>query len=110
VPGGPYPATGTTSLAPGVTGTGTVVVNKDGTIETFDALGNRSHATLNLSDPEHVTGTAITQLGKINGTQSRYPDGTTSTTVTFKGKLVNGVISGTWFDRFQNGTFNWTVR
>ena len=110
VPGGPYPATGTTSLAPGVTGTGTVVVNQDGTIETFDQLGNRSHATLNLSDPEHVSGIGITQLGKINGTQSRYPDGTTSTTVTLKGKLVNGVISGTWFDRFQNGTFNWTVR
>ena len=41
--------------------------------------------------------------------QRRYPDGSTSTQVTFQGRLVNGVINGTWSDKFQSGQFQWTV-
>jgi hypothetical protein len=109
-PGGPYPAWGTASLLPGFVGTGTVTVNEDGTIDTFVVSnGDRTHATLNVSDPDNVTGSSVTHLGIVNGVQRRYPDGSISTHVTLSGRLANGKISGTWYDKFQTGQFEWTV-
>ncbi len=108
-PGGPYPAWGTSSLLPGVVGTGTVVINGDGTVDTLATNGDRTHATVNVSDPDNVTGTSVTQLGVANGVQRRYPDGSISTRVTFSGRLANGKITGTWYDKFQTGQFEWTV-
>jgi len=29
--------------------------------------------------------------------------------VTFSGRLANGKITGTWYDKFQTGQFEWTV-
>ncbi len=108
-PGGPYPAWGTSSLLPGVVGTGTVVINGDGTVDTLATNGDRTHATVNVSDPENVTGTSVTHLGVVNGVQRRYPDGSISTRVTFSGRLANGKVTGTWYDKFQTGQFEWTV-
>lgn len=108
-PGGPYPAWGTSSLLPGVVGTGTVVINADGTVDTLATNGDRTHATVNASDPDNVTGTSVTHLGVVNGVQRRYPDGSISTRVTFSGRLANGKITGTWYDKFQTGQFEWTV-
>jgi Caspase domain len=110
VPGGPYPAWGTSSLLPGVVGRPSLTINKDGSIDSLDTYGNSSHTTINISDPNNVYGTQITHLGKVNGVQVRYPDGSTSTQATIQGKLVNGEITGTWFDKFQTGQFGWTVR
>jgi uncharacterized caspase-like protein len=110
VPGGPYPAWGTSSLLPGVVGRPSLTVNKDGSLDFLDTFGNAAHTTINISDPNNVYGTQITHLGKVNGLQSRYPDGSTSTQVTIQGKLVNGEITGTWYDKFQTGQFGWTVR
>jgi uncharacterized caspase-like protein len=107
--GGPYPGWGTSSLLPGVTGTGTITINSDGTVDTVAANGDRTHATLNVADPNNVTGTSVTHLGVFNGIQRRYPDGSTSTEVTLQGKLANGKISGTYYDKFQTGQFEWTV-
>jgi hypothetical protein len=107
--GGPYPGWGTTSLLPGVVGHGTVTVNKDGSVDTDAPNGDRSHATLNISDPSNVVGTSITHLGTQNGVQRRYPDGSVSTQVTIQGRLANGVITGTYYDKFQSGQFQWTV-
>ena len=108
--GGPFAAWGTSTLLPGVVGRQNLNVNADGTIDTYDSFGNRNHATLNVSDPNNVYGTQLTHLGKVNGVQIKYPDGSTSTTVTLHGKLVNGEIVGTWYDQFQSGEFHWTVR
>ena len=111
-PGGPYGSWGTSTLI----GNGDVVlrqnltVNKDGTIDTYDGYGNRNHATLNVSDPNNVYGTQVTHLGKVNGVQIKYPDGSISTTVTLHGKLIGAEIVGTWYDQFQSGKFGWTVR
>jgi hypothetical protein len=108
--GGPYPAWGTSSLLPGVVGTGTVTINDDGSIDTLvPSNGDRTHATLNVSDPDNVTGSSVTHLGVANGVQRRYPDGSTSTHVTLSGRLANGKISGSWYDKFQTGQFEWTV-
>ncbi len=108
-PGGPYPAWGTSSLLPGVVGTGTVTINRDGTVDTLAANGDRTHSTVDVSDPNNVHGTTITHLGVFGGMQRRYPDGATNTQVSFQGKLANGVISGTYYDRYQTGEFHWTV-
>jgi uncharacterized caspase-like protein len=107
--GGPYPGWGTSSLLPGVVGHGTVTVNKDGSIDTDAPNGDRVHATLNISDPSNIVGTAVTHLGIQGGVQRRYPDGSVSTQVTIQGRLATGVITGTYYDKFQSGQFQWTV-
>jgi hypothetical protein len=109
VAGGPYPAWATSSLFPGV-GTYTVTVNKDGSVEPLNSLGDSGRAVLNLSDPNNVTGTEVMHLGKPGGVQRKYPDGSTSTQVTLTGgKLFRGVLTGTWFDKFQTGQYGWTL-
>ena len=108
-PGGPYSGWGTSSLLPGVVGTGTVTVNADGTVDTLATNGDRTHATINVSDPNNIQGTSITHLGSLGGMQRRYPDGSTSTKVTLQGRLADGKISGTYYDKFQTGQFEWTV-
>jgi hypothetical protein len=110
VPGGPFPAWATSSLLPGVVGRPTLIINKDGSIDCADAFGNRSHAVLNISDPNNITGKQATHLGFMNNAQMRYPDGSTDTEVTLQGKLANNEITGTWHDKFQHGEFGWTVR
>jgi hypothetical protein len=86
-----------------------VIVNKDGTVDTLATNGDRTHATINVSDPNNVYGTSITHLGNPGGIQRRYPDGSTSTQVTIQGRLANGVIAGTYSDKFQTGQFQRTV-
>lgn len=109
VPGGPYPAWGTSSLFPGVVGTGTIVVNRDGTLDAYNSLGDGGRVLLNLSDPDHVTGTEIVHLGGSGANQRHYPDGSTSTPVTIHARLSNGVLIGTYSDKFQTGQLNWNV-
>jgi hypothetical protein len=110
VPGGPYPAWATSVFLPGVVGRPTLTINRDGSIDAADAFGNRSHAVLDLLDPNNITGKQATHLGFMNNAQMRYPDGTTDTEVTIQGKLVGNEITGTWHDKFQHGEFGWTVR
>jgi uncharacterized caspase-like protein len=109
VPGGPYDGWATTSLLPGFVGRGTVTVNPDGSIDTLGGNGDRGHATINIADPNNVTGTTLIQLGKTGMIQRRYPDGSISTQVTIHGTLSQGVITGTYVDKFQTGQFGWTV-
>jgi hypothetical protein len=108
-PGGPYPAWGTTSLLPGVIGHATLTINADGSVDAVVENGDRAHWSVDVSDPNNVRGTTITHLGSQGGIQRRYPDGSTSTQVTLTGRLENGVINGTYFDKFQTGQFSWTV-
>ncbi len=108
-PGGPYPAQGTSNLFPGLVGTGTATVNADGSVDTLATNGDRTHATLTIGSDNHVTGSSVTHLGSQGGVQRRYPDGSVSTQVTFEGQFSHGVIRGTYYDKFQNGTFEWTV-
>jgi hypothetical protein len=110
VPGGPYPSWATTNLLPGFVGRPTITVNKDGSIDGSDVSGVSSHAVIDLSDPNNITGKQATHLGFMNNVQMRYPDGTTDAEVTIQAKLVGNEITGTWHDKFQHGEFSWTVR
>jgi hypothetical protein len=64
---------------------------------------------MNSTDPNNITSTGISHLGMFGGVQRRYPDGSTSTQVTSQGRLINGVVSGTWYDKFQTGQFQMNV-
>jgi uncharacterized caspase-like protein len=108
-PGGPYHGFVTSNLLPGQVFPGTWVINKDGTVDSVNNYGDRSHGTITSTDPNNIVSTSISHLGKQAGIQRRYPDGSTSTQVTSQGRLVNGVVTGTWYDKFQNGQFQMTV-
>jgi uncharacterized caspase-like protein len=108
-PGGPYHGYVTSSLVPGQMVAGTWVINKDGSVDSANDYGDRSHGRINSADPNNIVSTAITHLGMPGGIQRRYPDGSTSTQVTSQGRLVNGVVTGTWYDKFQNGQFQMNV-
>jgi uncharacterized caspase-like protein len=108
-PGGPYHGFFTSSLFPGQVFQGTWIINKDGSVDALNDSGDRSHGTFSSSDPNNIAGTAINHLGIQRGIQRRYPDGSTSTQVTSQGRLVNGVVTGTWYDKFQNGQFQMNV-
>jgi len=108
-PGGPYRGFITTNLIPGRVFPGTWTINQDGTVDSINEYGDRSHGTINSADPNNIVSTAISHLGISGGIQRRYPDGSTSTQVTSQGRLVNGVVSGTWYDKFQSGQFQLTV-
>jgi uncharacterized caspase-like protein len=99
----------TSSLLPGQVFPDTWVVNSDGSVDSVNNYGDRSHGTMISSDPNNIVGTSISHLGIQRGVQRRYPDGSTSTQVTSQGRLVNGVVTGTWYDKFQNGQFQMTV-
>jgi hypothetical protein len=106
---GAYHGYVTSSLLPGQAFPGTWIINKDGSIDSLNDYGDRGHGTMNSTDPNNITSTGISQLGMFGGVQRRYPDGSTSTQVTSQGRLINGVISGTWYDKFQTGQFQMTV-
>jgi hypothetical protein len=99
----------TSSLLPGQVFPDTWIVNSDGSVDSVNDYGDRSHGTMISSDPNNIVGTAISHLGIQRGVQRRYPDGSISTQVTSQGRLVNGVVTGTWYDKFQNGQFQMTV-
>ena len=108
-PGGPYRGYVTSSLVPGQMFPGTWVINKDGSVDSVNDYGDRSHGTIKSADPNNIVSTTITRLGMQGGIQRRYPDGSTSTQVTSQGRLVNGVVTGTWYDKFQTGQFQMNV-
>jgi hypothetical protein len=102
---GTYHGSVTSSLLPGQVFPGTWIINKDGSIDSVNDYGDRTHAIMNSTDPNNITSTGIVHLGIFRGIQRRYPDGSTSTQATSQGRLINGVISGTWYDKFQAGQF-----
>jgi hypothetical protein len=108
-PGVPYHGYVTSNLLPGRTFPQTWIVNKDGSVDSVNDFGDRAHGTNPSTDPNNITSTAIVHLGVSGGIQRRYPDGSTSTQVTSQGRLINGVVTGTWSDKFQFGQFQMNV-
>jgi len=106
---GAYHGFVTSSLLPGQVIPGTWIINKDGSVDAVNNYGDRSHGTITSVDPNNITSTAVSRLGMFGGIQRRYPDGSTSTQVTSQGRLMNGVISGTWYDKYQTGQFQMNV-
>jgi hypothetical protein len=53
-PGGPYRGFITTNLIPGRVFPGTWTINKDGTVDSTNEYGDRSHGTINSADPNII--------------------------------------------------------
>jgi uncharacterized caspase-like protein len=104
-PGGPYFGFVTSNLVPGKVFPVRWVVGPDGSLDSVNEFGDHSHGIFSATDPNHVVTQAIVHLGITGGIQRRYPDGSTSTQLTSQGRLINGILSGTWSDRFQFGQF-----
>ena len=108
-PGGPFHGYVTSSLLPGKIIPATWTINKDGSVDSVNDYGDRSHGTIHSDDPNNIVSTAVSQLGNAGGIQRRYPDGSISTQVMSQGRLINGVVTGTWYDKFQTGQFQMTL-
>jgi cytoskeletal protein RodZ len=94
----------TSSLQPGQTINGTVSFNQKGGFEYVGSNGVRVTGMLNMSNPANVTGFGTTLLPSLLGLiQSKYPDGSTGTQITIRGRIVNGVLQGQFSDKFETG-------
>jgi hypothetical protein len=102
--GGAYNGYITSSLQPGETINGTVSFNQRGGFEYVGNNGVRVTGVLNLSNPANVTGFGTTYLPRLLGLIApKYPDGSTSAQLTIRGRIVNGVLQGQFFDKFETG-------
>jgi uncharacterized caspase-like protein len=94
----------TSSLQPGETINGTVSFSQNGGFLYVGSNGVRVAGNLNTSNPANVTGIGTTLLPRMLGLiQSKYPDGSTSTVITIRGRIVNGVLQGQFSDKFETG-------
>lgn len=100
----------TSTLVPGANLPGNFSLMRDGSFSYVGENGARLRGSLNLSNPNNVSGTGFTQLGKKFGLiQLKYADGTTSTQVTMRGRIANGVFRGEYVDKFETGQFTFNV-
>jgi uncharacterized caspase-like protein len=104
--GGAHPGYITSTLQPGVSLQGAMVLNNDGSFFYRGSNGIVLRGTMNLSNPNNITGTGIAVMPKALGfLQTRYPDGSTSTPVTMRARVVNGMLEGQYVDKFETGLF-----
>jgi hypothetical protein len=106
---GSYQGFITTNRAPGQVFPGTWTFNQDGSVDSTNTYGDRGHALPTSADPNNLSTRGISRLGIFGGVQRRYPDGSTSTQVMAEGRLLNGILTGTWHDKFQAGQFQVNV-
>jgi|HubBroStandDraft_1064217.scaffolds.fasta_scaffold05764_2 uncharacterized caspase-like protein len=102
---GTFGAYATSSLQPGTTQRGKVVVQRNGDFEYTGTTGVKVRGNLDFSSPEHVTGTGTVTQPKVLGVPLiRYPDGSSSTNMTIRGQVVGGKLQGQFSDPFETGT------
>jgi hypothetical protein len=105
-PPGSHPGYITTSMSPGVTLTGALTLNPDGSFRYDGTNGVVLRGTLDVSNPNAVAGTGMSMMAKKLGfVPQRFPDGSVSTAVILKGKIVNGMLQGQYADKFETGLF-----
>jgi hypothetical protein len=93
-----------TTLNPGTQLRGRMVLQSNGDFEYRGDNGVRVSGKMDLSRPESVTGTGtITQPRVLGVPLMRYPDGSTSTHMTLRGKIVNGQLQAQFTDPFEKG-------
>ena len=107
---GHYSGYSTSNLTPGVVYSGTLTLNSDGTFEYKGSNGDRTRGKSTMDDRNNIVGSGIATLGKQFGIiQNHYPDGATSTAVTMRGRIVDGVYEGTFVDKYQTGQFHFNI-
>ncbi len=102
---GTFAAYATSSLQPGTTLRGKMVLEQNGNFQYTGTNGVKVRGNLDLSVPERVTGTGVVTQPKVLGVPLiRYPDGSSSTTMTIRGQIVGGKLQGQFSDPFETGT------
>lgn len=102
---GTFGAYATSSLQPGTTQRGKVVVQGNGDFEYTGTTGVKVRGNLDFSSPAHVTGTGTVTQPKVLGVPLiRYPDGSSTTSMTIRGQIVGGKLQGQFSDPFETGT------
>jgi hypothetical protein len=94
----------TSSLNPGTQLRGRMVLQSNGDFEYRGDNGVKVSGNLDLSNPGNVTGTGVVAQPRVLGVPlMRYPDGSTSTQMTLRGKIVNGKLQAQFTDPFEKG-------
>ncbi len=102
---GTFAAYATSTLNPGQTLRGKMVLEKNGGFLYTGTTGVNVRGNLDLSNPDRVTGTGQVTQPKVLGVPlARYPDGSASTTMTIHGQVVGGKLQGQFSDPFETGT------
>ena len=102
---GTFAAYATSSLQPGTTLRGKFVLERNGDFQYTGTNGVKVRGNLDLSIPEKVTGTGVVTQPKVLGVPLiRYPDGSSSTTMTIRAQIVGGKLLGQYSDPFETGT------
>lgn len=94
----------TSSLNPGTQLRGRMVLQSNGDFEYRGDNGVKVSGNMNLSNPGSVTGSGVITQPRVLGVPlMRYPDGSTSTQMTLRGKIVNGRLQAQFTDSFEKG-------
>lgn len=102
---GTFAAYATSTLNPGQTLRGKMVLEKNGSFLYTGTNGVKVRGNLDLSSPDRITGTAVVTQPKVLGLPLvRYRDGSSSTTMTIRAQIVGGKLQGQFSDPFETGT------
>ncbi len=102
---GTFAAYATSTLNPGQTLRGKMALEKNGDFLYTGINGVKVRGNLDFSSPDRVTGTGVVTQPKVLGVALlRYPDGSTSTTMTIRAQVVGGKLQGQYSDPFETGT------
>ena len=106
-PAGSHPGYITSTLLPGTTLTGGLFLNAaDGTFSYQGSNGVQLRGLMNTANAANISGQGIASMPKKLGfIPQRYPDGSVSTPVTLRGKIVKGVLQGQYATKFETGLF-----
>ena len=101
---GTYAAYATSTLQPGTPLRGKIVLERNGNFEYTGNNGVKVRGNLDFSVPDRITGTATATQPKVLGVPLiRYPDGSSSTSMTIRAQIVDGKLQGQYSDRFETG-------
>ena len=101
---GTFASYATSTLQPGTTLRGKLVLERNGDFLYTGSNGVKVRGRLDFSAPDRVTGTATVTQPKVLGVPLvRYPDGSSSTSMTIRAQIVDGKLQGQYSDRFETG-------
>lgn len=102
---GTFAAYATSSLNPGQTLRGKIVVQRNGDFEYTGSTGVKVRGNLDFSSPDRITGSGTVTQPKVLGIPIyRYANGSASTDMTIRAQIVGGKMQGQYSDPFETGT------
>jgi hypothetical protein len=104
VAAGTYSGYSTSSLSPGAVLKGRLVLSANGDFDATGSNGVKARGSLDLSRSDKIQGTATVTQPKVLGVPiARYPDGSSTTTITIRAQIVGGMLRGHYSDAFETG-------